>query len=580
MLFHIHNHIFLKNFLYILFLIDQPMVAENFDLENVVTPVHVCQYEKLLLKHGYDRQKTEFLVNGFKNGFFLNYKGATNVRRYAPNLKLRIGSRLEVWNKVMVEVKAKRFAGPFKEPPFECFIQSPIGLVPKDKGRKTRLIFHLSYPRQGKSVNSGIPKEFCSVKYPDFNEAVMLCIEVGIQGKVAKSDMSMAFRNVPMNKESWPWLVLMAYHPVRGEKFYFVDKCMPFGSSISCAIFQEFSNSIAFLVKCRTGKPLINYLDDHFIAAINRLLCNRQIQHFLDVCQEVNFPVSMEKTEWATDCVIFLGLLCDLMNQVVCIPKEKVMKALDMLEFFLNAKNHKVTVLQIQKLCGTLNFLCRCVIPGRAFLTRIYALTQGSKLRQHHHVRLNVENKLDLLVWKRFLTHPSVYCRPFMDSCNLLTATQIDMYSDASRNFQKGFGAYCNKEWTFGQWQADFMVKAEPSIEYLELFGVTVAVDLWIHKFENQRICLFCDNMSVVHMINNNSSKCKNCMVLIRLITLKGMIHNVRIFAKHVSTKDNGKADALSRLDFKRFWSLDPGMDEKCTEIPRHLWPLDKIWVN
>ena len=50
----------------------------------------------------------------------------------------------------MKEVKLKRFAGPFESSPFEDFIQSPVGLVPKDNGKDTRLIFHLSYPRTGK----------------------------------------------------------------------------------------------------------------------------------------------------------------------------------------------------------------------------------------------------------------------------------------------------------------------------------------------------------------------------------------------------------------------------------------------
>ena len=76
----------------------------------------------------------------------------------------------------MAEVKLGRFAGPFDKPPLEYFVQSPIGLVPKDKGLKTRFIFHLSYPRSGNSVNSGIPKELCTVKYPDFDEAVKLCL--------------------------------------------------------------------------------------------------------------------------------------------------------------------------------------------------------------------------------------------------------------------------------------------------------------------------------------------------------------------------------------------------------------------
>ena len=167
-----------------------------------------------------------------------------------------------------------------------------------------------------------------------------------------------------------------------------------------------------------------------------------------------------------------------------------------------------------------------------------------------------------------------------MDTCNLLTAENIDMLSDASGNFSKGFGAYCNKDWTFGQWEKSFMERHEPSIEYLELFGVTVAIQLWIERFANKRICLFCDNMSVVHMINNCSSRCMNCMILIRKITLCGLVHNVRIFTRHVSTKDNGKADTLSRWEFDRFWSLDPTMSSKQTCIPKDIWPLSKIWVS
>ena len=80
----------------------------------------------------------------------------------------------------MKEVKERRYAGPFETIPFDNYIQSPIGLVPKDNGTKTRLIFHLSFPRdpgKGSSVNGSTPKEFTSVSYPDFDDAVKLCIK-------------------------------------------------------------------------------------------------------------------------------------------------------------------------------------------------------------------------------------------------------------------------------------------------------------------------------------------------------------------------------------------------------------------
>ena len=98
----------------------------------------------------------------------------------------------------MKEVKEKRYAGPFEQIPFSNYIQSPIGLVPKDGGKKTRLIFHLSHPRPnstttGFSVNGNTPQEMVHVKYKEFDDAVKLCIKEGKNCQAAKSDMSLCF---------------------------------------------------------------------------------------------------------------------------------------------------------------------------------------------------------------------------------------------------------------------------------------------------------------------------------------------------------------------------------------------------
>ena len=557
--------------------------AYNLDLENIITPVNPDNFDRLLKESGYNDQKRKFLIDGFRNGFSLEYSGELKrVRREAPNLKLRVGSKTQLWNKVMNEVELGRFAGPFAEPPFEFFVQSPIGLVPKDKDKKTRLIFHLSYPKNGESVNSGIPHEKCTVKYPDFEEVVKLCLHEGVGCSIGKSDMSSAFRHVPMAKDQWYLLVMKACHPTTGETMYFVDKCLPFGSSISCAIFQAVSDAIAWIAEYKTKKKNVNYLDDYLFAAALKAACDRQIQVFLDICEEINFPVALEKTFWGEEMMTFLGMLLDSKRQIVCIPLDKLTKALNWIEYFLNKRNKKATIHEFQKLCGILNFLCRCIVPGRAFLRRLYVPTQvnGKVLQQHHHVKITEENRLDLEVWKHFLTYPDSFYRPFMEAVSL-TAQDIDMYSDASGNYRLGFGSYCGPEWTFGQWDEVFCKQQKPSIEYLELFAVTVGVLNWIKIFKNKRIYLFCDNEAVVHMINNSSSKCKNCMVLVRLITAESMICNVRVFAKHVGTKQNGKADALSRLDFKRFWELSKSsMNQDCSSIPDNIWPISKIWMK
>ena len=102
----------------------------------MVTPVDAVEFEKLLVQGKYPEDKIRFITQGFKEGFPLCYEGPTDVKWRAANLKLNIGSKTELWNKLMKEVSLKCIAGPFEDIPFANFIQSPIGLVPKDGVRR------------------------------------------------------------------------------------------------------------------------------------------------------------------------------------------------------------------------------------------------------------------------------------------------------------------------------------------------------------------------------------------------------------------------------------------------------------
>ena len=505
-----------------------------------------------------------------------------DVRITAPNLKFReVGDPITLWNKVMKEVKEQRYAGPFEEIPFDNFIQSPIGLVPKDGGKDTRLIFHLSYPRGKKtSVNANTPVELCGVKYPDFNQAIQLCLQAGKSCKIAKSDMKSAFRNLGIKKKHWKFLVMKAESPIDGKTYYFVDKCLPFGASISCSHFQCFSNAVRHIVMFKTKRDLVNYMDDFFFVALLQLICNNQVKEFLSICNLISFPVSLEKTYWATTKLVFLGLLIDTVAQSVYIPVDKVTKAVNLINSILDKVSRKITLNQLQKICGFLNFIGRCIIPGRAFTRRLYAYTTNDKLKPHHHIRVNNEMQADLRMWLTFLNHPSVYCRPFLDFSHWLIADAIDLFSDASGKI--GLGAICGQSWLYMLWDKRELEKFQPSIEYLELFAVTVAVVTWIHRFKNRRIILFCDNESVVNMINYTTTSCKNCMVLIRIIVLKGLVENVRVFARHIKGSKNVYADSLSRDKIKHFKDLcaknEKDIDTNPTKIPDALSSIGRVW--
>ena len=85
---------------------------------------------------------------------------------------------------------------------------------------------------------------------------------------------------------------------------------------------------------------------------------------------------------------------------------------------------------------------------------------------------------------------------------------------DASKNRKLGFGGHCGINWMQARW-GSFIQNCDPSIQFLELYALTAGVLAWIHQFRNKTVVIYTDNQCVRSMVNNTTSGCKNCMVLI-----------------------------------------------------------------
>ena len=338
----------------------------------------------------------------------------------------------------------------------------------------------------------------------------------------------------------------------------------------------------------------MNYLDDFLFAALSQVLCNDNLNTFLDLCTDLGIPVSDEKTEWAVTLIVFLGILLDGKNRMLAIPEEKANKALHLLDNMIHKK--KATVKELHHLAGLLNFLNKAIIPGCAFKRRMYSKFSGilegraasvsqqeKTLKPHHHVRLDSEFKNDCEMWGQFLLSTDGRInRPFIDRKTTLDAEVLDFYTDAAKGPLLGIGAVFNKNWLFGQWEPSYIENCNPSIEYLELLGICVAFFVWVHYLRNRRIVLFCDNQAVVTMVNNTTAKCKNCMVLIRKLTLKGLENNTRVFCHWVQGRSNEWADMLSRQKISLFKQFTQGTNicSTPTQLPQELWPPSKLWIK
>ena len=139
--------------------------------------------------------------------------------------------------------------------------------------------------------------------------------------------------------------------------------------------------------------------------------------------------MAVEKTFWATTVLCFLGLLLNTKARYVGLPVDKIFTALQLVNKVLMSK--KTTVRILQKLCGHLNFICKVIVPGRAFMRRLYAKF-SSAMKPYYHVNVNSEMQFDLELWKTFLNEPTIFCRPFLDFSTLLLAKDLEIMTDAS----------------------------------------------------------------------------------------------------------------------------------------------------
>lgn len=231
----------------------------------------------------------------------MHYNGP-RVSRFSKKLKSAIANADIIQDKINKEILAGRLAGPFSEQPFSNFMVSPVGLVPKKTPGEFRMIHHLSFP-EGNSVNDFIDKKYSSAQYTNFDEAVHMVQDLGRHCKLFKMDLKIASRLLPVRREDFEIL------GIQFNGMFYVEKALPFGASVSCKTFEQFSSFLEFCVKSKmsSGK-LIHYLDDFLGGDKSELGCRKVMDSFINCMHELNVPLATEKTEGPTEIIVFLGL--------------------------------------------------------------------------------------------------------------------------------------------------------------------------------------------------------------------------------------------------------------------------------
>lgn len=441
-----------------------------------------------------------------------------------------------VRKKLDKELGLHRISGPYTSKPFENFICSPLGLVPKKSQGEFRIIHDLSFP-EGNSVNEHIPRDKAVVQYESIENVIQLIKKFGVGALMAKLDIENGYRNIPIHPLDYHFLGF-----VWNNQYYF-DKCLPMGASSACQLFEKLSTSLQWIMLNKYKASGMSHLIDDFffIGPPSSQKCLSDVKNFENLCQRLGVPLKQSKTILPTTCLTIYGIEIDSVHMISRLPEDKLVNLRQLLAKTVHRR--KVHLKELQSLIGSLNFACQVVTPGRAFLRRLIDLTCHVS-DAFEEIDFTSEERADIKAWQLFIDNfngKSIFHQDEWQSSH-----KLHMYTDASGSM--GYAAVYGSKWFVEFW---LDIHANYHISIKELFPIVLLMEIWGTHLSNQKILFFSDNLAVVQVVNKQSCKDKTLMKLVRRLVVAAMKNNILFKAKHIPGKQNVLADYLSRFKFQ-----------------------------
>jgi len=273
----------------------------------------------------------------------------------------------------------------------------------KSDGTKRR-IHHVSYPpNDPNSINCGIPELYESISYSGITEAISAIQQFGNSCTLVKRDFASAFRHIPVSSLDMPLLGFC------WQNTYNADQYLPFGLRTAPYIFNLFAEMFHWILEDelqRIALPakIVHYLDDFLIILPSATTTDLNINttRFSELCQEVGHSIKESKNEEGT-IASFGGIAMERENMVIRLPEKNLLKAQQLVQNAIDQTS--LSLVELQKLTGYLNFIAKVVPLGRTVLRSLYNMQLYIRTeRTYYRRRISSEAQRDLTWWQKVLT--------------------------------------------------------------------------------------------------------------------------------------------------------------------------------
>ena len=300
-----------------------------------------------------------------------------------------------------------------------------------------------------------------------------------------KRDLKDAFCHIPVaTSDQW----LLGFYC---DGCYWIERYLPFGLRTAPFLFDLFAKALNWILISVLGWTIIlHYLDDFFAILSFTDDAIAYSQQFDDLCAQLGLSVNHSKDIMGT-IADFLGIefISNLMQ--ARLPPDKLARARNTTKDLLNRAT--IPHQALESAVGFLSFAAKVVVPGRAFLRRLFdALRTPTAVH-----RITTDMKADLLWWNTFLDD--------WDGLKLLdhldSRPKWHIWTDASGRHR--MGGYIREYLSQPVLEA-FSVRLatrhrRKDIQLKEMKAVQQAIQLWLARLRFSKLILYCDNDACVH---------------------------------------------------------------------------------
>lgn len=423
---------------------------------------------------------------------------------------------------------------------------NPIGLVPKPRGTKLRVIHDHSYPI-GSSTNESILRS-------DFGEDfIMDRIDVVVRNVISMGkgclmwteDVASAYRILNVHPSHKPLQGIR----LSGFDGVFFDHCLVFGSRESGFIFGYLAGLVCWYLHS-IGLVYTSHYVDNYHGVVSDTPHGRGLREIaLNVFNILGIPLNAKDSDFGHE-VRHLGFIINTLLFTVTIPLDKREVILSLLAEVVAATS--IPIKKFHSLVGKLVWASQVMPPARSYLSNLLALLRVSQQKHYRNVHLNARHRHDIAWFQRTLVQwDGVY---MFDNLNWGLRHNETFVGDAC---PEGGGFHTStSHYSFYQFCPNCILEANLDSQSLEMANFMISILTLGHHAFSRRLMWITDNQANVWSFAKGRSDCDFVSDCIRDVISYSVIRQIDIRLLHCARDSISAADDLSRGLEAKFLSL------------------------